>query len=244
MVTKSAYRKALVRFYREEKVIGAGFYVANGYVLTCAHIVTQALGLGKSVQLALAAVAGKSLTLDSPFIAPGQTQTAEVVPSLWRLADADLAVLRVRDTILARDICLPAQNWRRDWNDDDNDAGYGSYESCGFPDGHSGGGWTRGAFVDEQADGWIQLEANKAQGFGIEPGFSGAPVWDASRKAIAGMIVARDKEREDARIGFMLPYAKLKRALEAVELFELLGAAGAEEIPWQRAYQRVRPEID
>lgn len=83
---ESIYKAGLARFRRNDKVvIGAGFYVNDDCILTCAHVVTQCLNLGKKPQeIAADTVRGKSVEVDFPFVAMGQFQ-AEIVPELWRL---------------------------------------------------------------------------------------------------------------------------------------------------------------
>lgn len=231
----SAYKSALVRFYQESKVIGAGLYFSRGCILTCAHIATQSLNLGKKPQaIALEAVAGKRLKVDFPFVAPMQFQEAEVVPSLWRFNDEDLAILKIEASPEgALPLALSTSTYYRN----------NPYHVCGFPDGHPNGLWTQGVFLDEQAKGWVQIEDTKAQGVPIEPGFSGAPVWDEQLGGIAGITVARDQDREEAKVGFMISYQKLKLALEAAALFGLLLPESAGLTPhWQAAYKLLRPE--
>jgi hypothetical protein len=232
-----AYKAGLVRFHQGHKVIGAGFYVNHRYVLTCAHVVTQCLNLGKNPQgIAVEAVAGQSIPLDFPFVPQGQLQKAEIVPILWRLNHQDLAVLRVLEALPAGVAASPIQEstyYRGD-----------RYHVYGFPEGHPNGVESRGELLSEQAGGWIQMEDTKAEGVPIEPGFSGAPVWDARLGTIAGMTVARDQDREGAKVSFMIPYPKLKPALEAIALFELLLPEANNLTPhWQTAYRLLRPEI-
>lgn len=234
------YGAAIVRLYQGETAAGAGFCVSDHYVLTCAHVVSQCLGKGKNWKnIQVRDLIGQALEIDFLIDDGEQRQTVEIVPELWGADGADLALLKLLqprpgEAGEARVISLSSESayWHH------------PFQTYGFPDRRPDGVWTTGILLGEQpGKGWIQMGGNDGEGLSIRPGFSGAPVWDETLGAVVGMTVARDKE-ETANIGFMLPYAKLNRALEAVELFELLGAAGAEEIPWQRAYQRVRPEID
>lgn len=233
----SAYKSGLVRFFQGNNAIGAGFYVGNGYVLTCAHVVSQALGLGKKSQAVLAeAVAGKPLKLDSPFVAREQLQSAEIVSSLWRLNDEDLAVLQVLEADPAGVTPLPVKESSSYWEH--------VYHVFGFPDGHPNGVWTQGKFLDEQIKGWVQMEDTKTQGLAIEPGFSGAPVWDETAGAVVGMTVAHDEDREAAKVGFMIPHQKLRRALKAIALFELLLPHSERLAPhWPKAYRLLRSDL-
>lgn len=58
------------------------------------------------------------------------------------------------------------------------------------------------------------------------------------------MTVARDKDREEAKVGFMIPSQKLKPALEAITLFEILLPEATHLTPhWKNAYRLLRPDI-
>ncbi|QYO62202.1 trypsin-like peptidase domain-containing protein [Leptolyngbya sp. 7M] len=238
---ESVYKAGLVRFHpshqESHKVIGAGFYVGTGYVLTCAHVVTQSLNLGKEpAGIPADAVAGKPIQLDFPFVAKEQFQDAKVLPDLWQLHGQDLAVLKVVEAIPngVNPLSLPESSSYRD----------NRYHVYGFPKGHPDGIWARGEFLGEVASGWVQMEDTKPEGLAIVPGFSGAPVWDEGLGGIAGMTVAHDKDREEAKVGFMIPYQKLKPALEAIALFELLLPKAAVPDPsWKNAYRLLRPDI-
>lgn len=236
---EATYKAGLARFHQNNKVVGAGIYIQHGYILTCAHVVTQCLSLGKKAQeVDVKAVTNQPVKIDFLFVPRGQFQQAVVVPSLWRLNDQDLAVLKIQDlaTIPAGIAAPPIKEstYYRDHR----------YHVFGFPEGHSDGLESRGEFLGDQANGWIQMEDIKAQGVPIEPGFSGAPVWDVTLEGIAGITVARDKDREDAKVGFMIPYQKLKPALEAIALFELL-LPEAENLTahWQKIYHLLRSEM-
>jgi hypothetical protein len=65
-------------FHTNGAVVGAGFLVSGQYVLTCAHVVTAALGISGNI---IEAPTG-SIDLDFPLVAPGQKIKAQVV--FWR----------------------------------------------------------------------------------------------------------------------------------------------------------------
>ena len=39
------------------------------------------------------------------------------------------------------------------------------------------------------ANGWLQIEDSKAQGYAVVPGFSGSPVWDEQADGVVGLVV-------------------------------------------------------
>jgi len=235
-VQESAYKAGLIRFHQGDKVIGAGFYT-NGYILTCAHVITQGLNLGtKPSGVAVDSVANKPVKVDFPFVAAKQFQNAEIVPDLRRFNDQDLAVLKILEAIPEGVAPLSVK--------EDKYYRKHRYHVYGFPDGHPDGVWAQGEIGGELTRGWVQMEGTRAEGLAIEPGFSGAPVWDETLEGIAGMTVARDKDREEAKVGFMIPYKELKLVLEAITLFDLLLPEADNLVPyWKNAYQFVRPEI-
>ena len=218
-----SYKKSLVRFHRNNRPIGGGFHIQAGYILTCAHVVLQALGT-KGVQNTSASAVkileqerkekGESIEIDFPFVDRSNLKKLEIIAALWRIGDEDIAVLKIEKTVPENIASAPilSSEYYLDHK----------FRTYGFPDGHPNGIWTRGEFLGELSVGQIQMEDTKAQGIAIEPGFSGSPVWDEDLGTIAGMTVSRDKKREIAKIGFMIPYQQLKLALDAIALFDLL----------------------
>ncbi|MEZ4644869.1 MAG: hypothetical protein R3E31_19420 [Chloroflexota bacterium] len=68
---------AIVRIKTADNVIvGAGFLATENHILTCAHVVSDALGQPRQE------MPGAPVLLDFPFIAPGEKVTAVV--TLWR----------------------------------------------------------------------------------------------------------------------------------------------------------------
>lgn len=197
-------KRAIARIYRGNKVIGAGFLVEGGHVLTCAHVVRDALAL-KSEDVA----EGKTLKLNFPYLSLKQKLTAEVL--LYRLIrgdeeqNEDIAGLRIVES-LPKEL-LPARllvSYQL----------HNPYWVLGFPSGHPKGISSSGQLLQELPNGWVQLEDTKAQGLAILPGFSGTPVWDERSSEVVGMVIAREKDQPEAKIGFMVP----ARALMAVQI--------------------------
>jgi len=221
-VDNELYLAAIARVCRGSTVIGVAFFVAEGYLLTCAHVVAKALGhTRKSYQIPAAAMLGADITLE--FRIGDAEQSAEARVVYWRSpenapkSDNDVAVLKLKEPMPPGTnyfSLLPASEY---WNQD--------FRVLGFPSKLDPGGWATGIIQGKVYDtsGMVQMKDDQTTGYAIEPGFSGAPVWSPSlNNTIVGMTVARDKEREEAKVGFMLPVRRLKRALEAVELESLL----------------------
>ncbi len=177
-----------------DRIVGAGFLVGERHILTCAHVVSQALGLSDSPPDPPQA----AVSLDFPRLLPHTRLTARVVK--WSLpmpdGSGDIAVLELE--------CEPptgaevvrfasAENvWKHD------------FSALGFPTGYDDGVWTTGRLLRRQATNWIQIEDVKAQGFAVAPGFSGTPVWDEQLQGVIGMVVASSR-LTDTKTAFVIP---------------------------------------
>ena len=221
-VDEALYLAAIARVCRGSNVIGVAFFVAEGYLLTCAHVVAKALGYSrKSYQIPGANIIGQDITLE--FRQGNVEKSAEAKVVYWRFPDYDpqsnndLAVLKLQEPMPAGAEYFslsPSSKYR---NQD--------FQVLGFPSKLDPGGWATGTITGRVYDtsGLVQMQDNQTPGYAIEPGFSGSPVWSSTLdNTIVGMTVARDKEREEAKVGFMLPVRRLKRALEAVDLETLM----------------------
>ena len=195
------FRTAIARIYRTHTngittVVGAGFLVDNRHLLTCAHVVTEALGISRDTQ----EPPTETIQLDFPLIAPGQKVKAKVV--FWQPVNPpqvgeDIAGLHLEDApptgVSAVQLVTPSDYWGH------------SFRIFGFPQGHDVGVWATGELRDAQATEWIQMEAIQVPGYQVEPGFSGAPVWDDSLQGVAGMAIAAERKREGVKAAFMIP---------------------------------------
>jgi WD40 repeat protein len=175
-------------------VVGAGFLVGSGEILTCSHVVARALGHREaSVSPPEAAVA-----VDFPLVAPGVTLAARVVRWHPPLEDGggDVAGLQLEAAPPAGAKALRLLTAHELWSH--------PFRTFGFPSRHDGGVWASGRLLAREATGWVQLEDVKTTGFRVEPGFSGAPVWDDDLGGVVGMAVAAEA-RPEVRAAFMIP---------------------------------------
>ncbi len=86
------------------------------------------------------------------------------------------------------------------------------FRVLGFPAKQSNGVWSSGELRAEIGNGWVQLEDVKQAGYRLEPGFSGAPIWDEKLEGVVGMAVAADINRPETKAGFMIPIKVLCEA--------------------------------
>jgi|GEM_PF-2723867 len=198
---RQAFKAAIARIYHTNgAIVGAGFLVADRYLLTCAHVVTAALGIPTETVEAPTAL----LELDFPLIAPGQKVKAKVV--FWQPVNPtqigeDIAGLELESAALAESQAVRLVTTEEFWNH--------PFQIFGFPSQRDVGIWASGVLRDRLANGWVQMEDIKAQGYAVQPGFSGAPIWDETLQGVVGMAVAAEKKREDAKAAFMIPIAAI-----------------------------------
>jgi hypothetical protein len=208
-------KTAIARIYKGNTVIGAGFWVEGGYLLTCAHVIRDALAL-KPEESAV----GRRVKINFPYVSLSEKLTAEVLVYHYdkseETPDDDIAGLRVIESLPAG-VC-PAKVV----------GGYqfrNPYQVLGFPKGHAKGISSYGQLLEELPNGLVQMEDTKAEGIAILPGFSGTPVWDETAGAAVGMVVAREKDQSTSKIGFMVTGRRIlavRRELESLGLLALL----------------------
>ncbi|MEH2365710.1 tetratricopeptide repeat-containing serine protease family protein [Nostoc sp.] len=204
---------AIVRICRSNGVVvGAGFLVSSKHVITCAHVVADALGISRDTQKRPTEV----VYLDFPLIAPEESLTGKVV--LWRpvppkgstsvKGKEDIAGLELNGTVpeAAQPVDLIIEEDLRNH----------SFRTFGFPAGHDDGLEATGVLRGRQGTGWIQIEDIKETGVRLEPGFSGAPIWDEKLNGIVGMAVAADQKRPEAKVAFMIPTKVIATAWPAL----------------------------
>ncbi|MBN3963511.1 trypsin-like peptidase domain-containing protein [Nostoc sp. NMS8] len=210
------FRSAITRiFHPSGAVFGVGFLVSGrtqNYILTCAHVVTSALSLPEDIVEA----PSDDIYLDFPLIASGQQLKAKVV--FWQpvVSNAltsepeDIAGLQIEGQLPKE--AQPIQLIRASniWEH--------PFRIFGFPNGHNDGVWATGVLRDAQGKGWVQLEDSKVTGYRIEPGFSGAPIWDETLVGVVGMAVAAEKRREAIKTAFMIPADVLIAAWDEIGL--------------------------
>lgn len=222
-----AYTKGIVRIFQGEQVIGTGFHIAEGYVLTCAHVVVRALQLRTNYKVTSApAVADAEVTIQFPLVESQPSYPSQVLGQLWRVANDDIAVLKLREELDSEILPSPIEPLGNAYQ------GH-SFQILGFSDRSGNGVWTRGRIAGEVAGNRIQLEGAEPNQPDIQPGFSGAPVWNEELETIVGMVsqnvVERDEDFEEHGVvkatkrSFMIPYRnRIELALQEINVRILL----------------------
>ncbi|MCT9139062.1 nSTAND1 domain-containing NTPase [Streptomyces violarus] len=202
-------------------VAGAGFLVAEGVVVTCAHVV-EAAGGGP----------GATVLLSFPHAAGAERVEGQVPGELWRAAeDEDVAFIRLNST--------PA---------DMRTLPLGSAEGCrghqvrsfGFPaqappEGHFGFGVT-GDLLPGPHGGGAHLQLTAAND--LTTGFSGGPVLDEVTGLVIGMlteIAAPDAYERGQGIAYVTPTQVLREILPELAEREVCPYRGLEPFTVEHA---------
>ncbi|MFE2925949.1 nSTAND1 domain-containing NTPase [Streptomyces goshikiensis] len=181
---------------------GVGFLIAPDLVITCAHVVRDALGSPREHP---GAPAG-ALTLDRPLAGPGRA-AAEVAHWAPPRPDrtGDIAVLRLREPLPGA-VPLAMAEAGSLWGHPVRVLGL----TRAFPDGV----WQAGRLRGESAENRVLLSAADRRGGPLEHGFSGGPVWDEQAGAVVAMVVVA--EFSGARQSFAIPTESLISEIPAL----------------------------
>ncbi|MBT9317952.1 VMAP-C domain-containing protein [Leptothoe spongobia] len=217
-----SYKNAIARIHgKSNKVIGAGFLVDGG-VITCAHVVRDALGLGRGQT----PEKGSTVVVSFPFSASKKQRfSTEVKIFHYRKEEdedrQDIAGLILRSPLPEK--VSPIRTIEAHGLDN-------TFRVIGFPKNRTAGREDKGQFMTDLSDGLVQIR--RQDGYSIQAGFSGSAIWDETVAAVVGMTVAVETEEENSDIAFMVPAAplvELQRQLACLELEQLLTAAKEDE---------------
>jgi hypothetical protein len=218
----------LARFHGRSEPVGAGFLIDNQRVMTCAHVVLAALGRSELPDGEV------RVELDFPACRGAGRQTATVTADSWVPVDpddqrGDLAILVLEGGAPpgAAPAPLAAPQSMMDH----------PFRAHGFPTGRPNGVMATGVLRGATGPGWewVQLEDVKAQGYRVEGGFSGAPVWDDQERAVVGMVVAEDRGNPQAKAAAMIPVEVL--ADYWTPLDDLVPSALQRDPAWQTHWE-------
>ncbi|MFE9611453.1 trypsin-like peptidase domain-containing protein [Streptomyces sp. NPDC006012] len=176
---------------RDGPVGGAGFVCAPDLVLSCAHVVSDALGAPRSDP----SPPTGEIVVDLPLAGGGCT-VARIEHWVPARADGsgDIAVLRLAAP-LPHSAPLPVVEAVDTWAH--------PVRALGFTRRFPGGVWHAGRLRGGTAENWVQLSGADPQGVPVDEGFSGSPVWDERTGAVVGMVARA--QLAGARQGFMIP---------------------------------------
>lgn len=201
---------AQIHFANSDVIAGTGFLVAEAYLVTCAHVVREALYAPEKL-------IGASLSVT--FFNTSKPQPAEVIfyDFVETSYGRDVAVLYLSDAAQRGASLAQLKPLRQLQGAELNVFGYPGNDAAG----RNLTAVTRG----EVSGGWVQIEDTKVPGLSVEAGFSGSPVWCNAAQGIVGMVVARHQGQGQEKVGFMIPMQQLQLARQSAEqhaLFALL----------------------
>lgn len=182
----SSVEKAVVRIRKaDNSIVGAGFLVKEKIVLTCAHVIDDAIG------------SNKHISLDFPRIDPNIFLKADIK---FKNSESDIAILELCEDTPSGAMGVDPTSQEDLWGH--------PFETFGFPNDYDDGVWASGVCRRPNAKGWLQIEDIKDTGYNIETGFSGSPVWDKDLDALVGMIAAVERDK-GKRSAFAIPIKML-----------------------------------
>lgn len=205
-------RRAIVRIFAVKPAangarvpVGAGFLIGDNAILTCAHVLTAALGLAADDTPG----AAERIEVDLPLLPGTATLTATVESFVPRLASGggDVAVLRLDPPPDGAEPLRLLETEQRDvWDD--------PARAFGFPAGRPDGVWHRCELRDRQGSGWVQADMVRASGYRVVGGYSGTPVWDDELVGVVGMMTKADAG--GPAVSYLIPTDSLLAALPAL----------------------------
>ena len=198
---------AIVRLNGQAGVVGSGFLLSGGFVMTCAHVVATALGKGEWGLCR----PGDRVTVDlvgaGKLGLPAEVVVFHEMVRSDRLFDdpvADIAVLRLIDaTPLGGIDALQVTR---------HPIAGERITAFGFPVGLDNGTIAGGEVLVEDGWNWLQVVEPKGEGRFLEPGFSGSAAMAirGDRPRLIGMV--SQVAYGDARLGMLISSEVLCRA--------------------------------
>jgi len=195
------------------RIAGAGFLAGKRTIVTCAHVVAEALSIASTGPDA----PSSGVSLDFPLVMPGTVIAANVV--MWlpvRNGDQKAAASATPEDIAVLELlCDPPDGCYPVRVVDAADVWDHTFRAFGFPASYDAGVWASGLLRDKQSDGWVQIEDTKGTGYFVSPGFSGTPVWDEMENGVVGIAVVADR-RAEVRAAFLIPVRALLSVVPAL----------------------------
>ncbi|MEU7965545.1 trypsin-like peptidase domain-containing protein [Streptomyces sp. NPDC049097] len=216
------------------KTVGSGVYLGDGRVLTCSHVVNDALGrdmftqdepVGTAVGVAFP-YAGSRAAIPARTIAwiPARRTATGGPPRPARTGDlvwyGDLALLELADEVPAP---VRPMNWARMAEGQEVRAWHGSGQPFSYADGSVQSCEEQVGFVD-----------STLRGAAINPGYSGSLLWCEDQGAAVGIVLGVMEPppgpfhtHQVARRTIVLPWQAVQAELDAVDEQHTTAAYGA-----------------
>ena len=217
---------------RKNEIAGGGFLVTPRYLLTCSHVVADALKLTGEAR-----ENGLSQTVELEFRRVLETEgrpfRGEVV--FWRspsLRD-DIALLRLDEqpSVSVQPTFLPSERLQQG-------------QLCrAFGWGIPEGSWAEGyELCGSRSNSIYQFEQRKPGDYKIQKGFSGCPLWTKGSNRLAGMITTAEWKK-DVSAAFVICRHVLRDVLDMRLLVDILEPHEEALAPlFNSAYRVCRPQ--
>jgi WD40 repeat protein len=216
-MSKPNINNAIVRILKDNgdlcQPVGAGFLVTHRYILTCAHVINNALGISEYTdEPPLSAI-----SLYFPLLTKHRSLSATVykwypikeINSIGEFEDICVLELSLKTALPREAYPIPLITLEGSAFFDR------SVQMFGFPDEKTDGDWLNGRLQGTIKNGWIKIEREGKQG-GFAPGFSGTAVWEPCENAVAGMLVNIHTDNAD-NSAYMIPVVTLVKAWAKLE---------------------------
>ncbi|MDB9490518.1 trypsin-like peptidase domain-containing protein [Dolichospermum circinale CS-534/05] len=235
---KELHKNHIARISNSNEVKGAGLLICDKYIITCAHVVADALDIAHSTP-------EKPLDLvmvDFPFPAGENKHKFEAKVITWKPRSdiykygEDIAILELQGNLPTSYISFPLSLEVSDQH---------QFSVLGFPRKRDEGVFTEGKLVDTNGDGLVQMDVENHSKFSIESGFSGAPVWDETLTSFVGIVVSSELDsdgqpyagvRRNVKVGYMIPAKIILESWSFLSLIQVL-IANLDTATIQTAYK-------
>jgi hypothetical protein len=177
--------------YNEPK--GAGFLVSSKYVITCAHVIADALNISRDKSEA----PSEAIYIDFPLLEKPIPLKANVIKwfpvrNSFSIGDIeDIAILELSPSSRLPRNAQPASILVLNHNSFFNR----TVRMCGFPVGFDDGDWLTGTLQGIIKTGQVQLKTD-VERRKVAPGFSGTPIWDKNENAVLGIMEKIETAKE------------------------------------------------
>ncbi|WP_319548082.1 ATP-binding protein [Desulfogranum marinum] len=208
---------SLVRILSDEKAprqpLGAGFLATYHHIITCAHVICDALGLDRYTEIC----PDSAVIVDFPLLENQPLFRTKVLR--WYSVQEKSAVGELEDIAvleLCAGIVLPAEI-RPAPIVIASEESFSSHlvKMCGFPLGVDHGTYFNGTLQGLTGKGWVEIHPTGKNI--IDQGFSGTAAWLISENAVYGMAVSRLNRSESDLVSYVIPAATLVKALPELQ---------------------------
>ncbi len=197
-------KKSIARIKQKDgNTVGVGFLVDECRVLTCSHVIRDALNLTTND---LNEKPESNVFLDFPYDYNKRLSMAKV--EYWSPPKSngglDVACLDLWGHPPKESCAAPF------WETVTSIASLrnNKVQLYGVPPHFDEGIWTTATIVNDRGDGLVQLKVDSNDEVLFGCGFSGVPVWDEKRQSIVGILTTARK-RKEAKVAWMIPVYKV-----------------------------------